>query len=309
MAESPAHRFGQIVGEVLETAILPLLEKFARDHHLYLDKQGPRACRSGRKCTWRDSSGNAHDLDFVLERGGTHDNVGMPAAFIETAWRRYTKHSRNKVQEIQGAIEPLAATFKNAAPFKGAILAGVFTDGALTQLKSLGFTVLYIPYESIVAVFRKAGIDARTDEDTPDESFQERVDVYERMSDRERKKLAAELVKAHRPSVEGFIKSLAVAVSRQIERIVVLVLHGALHEVLTIDDAIHFIEGYDNDGRAQPVERFEIEVRYNNGDLVAGKFKDKAGAVEFLMSYRPVPKNTAEPRPRRRRQGPSLGQK
>ena len=86
---------------------------------------------------------NSHDLDFVLERGGTPDKIGMPVAFIETAWRRYTKHSRNKAQEIQGALEPLAETYRHLAPFKGAVLAGVFTEGALTQLRSLGFTVLY----------------------------------------------------------------------------------------------------------------------------------------------------------------------
>ncbi len=88
MAASPAHRFGQIVGEVLENAILPLLEKFARDHQLYLDQKGKRPCRRGKKCTWLDSNGNTHDLDYVLERGGTPDKVGMPAAFIETARRR-----------------------------------------------------------------------------------------------------------------------------------------------------------------------------------------------------------------------------
>jgi hypothetical protein len=127
MAESPAHRFGQIIGEVLEAGIRPLLTKFATDHGLYLDQKGKRPCRKGKKCTWVDQNGNAHDLDFVLERGGTPTKVGMPAAFIESAWRRYTKHSRNKAQEIQGAIEPLAATYHTSGPFKGAILAGVFT--------------------------------------------------------------------------------------------------------------------------------------------------------------------------------------
>lgn len=70
MAQSPAHRFGQIIGDVLEAAIRPLLEKFARDHDLYLDAGGPRSCRRGKKCSWLDLNGNSHDLDFVLERGG-----------------------------------------------------------------------------------------------------------------------------------------------------------------------------------------------------------------------------------------------
>ena len=104
MAQSPSHRFGQIIGEVLEAAVLPLMRQFANSHELYLDQRGVRPCRSTRKCSWVDLNGNTHDLDFVLERGGTPDKVGTPVAFIETAWRRYTKHSRNKVQEIQGPL-------------------------------------------------------------------------------------------------------------------------------------------------------------------------------------------------------------
>jgi hypothetical protein len=71
MAQSPAHRFGQIIGEVLEVAALPQLQRFAQQHGLYLDKHGNRACRAGKKCSWVDLNGNSHDLDFVLERGGT----------------------------------------------------------------------------------------------------------------------------------------------------------------------------------------------------------------------------------------------
>src|SRR5262249_4617115 len=149
-----------------------LLATFAEKHGLYLDRQGPRSCRPGMKCTWLDLNKNKHDLDFVLERGGTPEKLGIPAAFIETAWRRYTKHSRNKAQEIQGAIAPLAETYKNARPFLGVILAGVFTPGALAQLESLGFTVLYFSYGSIIAAFKACGIDASFDEDTPDTEFQ-----------------------------------------------------------------------------------------------------------------------------------------
>jgi hypothetical protein len=185
MAQSPAHQFGQIVGDVLEAAVLPLLDRFAREHGLYLDRKGPRPCRRGTKCTWRDLNGNVHDLDFVLERGGTPNHVGTPAAFIETAWRRYTKHSRNKAQEIQGAIEPLTETYREAGPFKGAVLAGVFTEGALTQLRSLGFSVLHIPYKSVIAAFRSIGVDAAFDESTPDREFQRKVKEFSRLTSRQ----------------------------------------------------------------------------------------------------------------------------
>ena len=289
MAVSPAHRFGQIIGEVLEKAILPLLSDFAKTHRSYLDKKGIRSCRDGAKCTWTDLNGNKHDLDFVLERGGSDQKRGMPLAFIETAWRRYTKHSRNKAQEIQGAVVPLVETYRNAGPFMGAVLAGAFTSGALTQLKSLGFTVLFFSYETVVEVFRRHGIDAAFGEDTPDEELQRKVDLYERTSEAQRSALAKDLLETHRADVSHFMSSLTAAVSRQIERIVVLPLHGAAQEWSTVDDAVTFIQRYEDSHCNGPVHRYEILIRYNNGDRIEATFKDKEAAIKHLRSYQPVP--------------------
>lgn len=86
--------------------------------------------------------------------------------------------------------------------------------------------------------------------------------------------------------------ALSAAVSRQIERIIILALHGKSHEVKTIDDAITFIETYKNDGLSKPIERYEIELRYNNGNLISGSFKDKESAIDFLRSYRPLSRST-----------------
>jgi hypothetical protein len=73
------------------------------------DKKGPRPKVRGkkRKVAWTDSEGNVHDLDYVFEMNGTRDTMGEPVAFIELAWRRYTKHSRNKAGEIEAALVPL----------------------------------------------------------------------------------------------------------------------------------------------------------------------------------------------------------
>ena len=97
MARSYAHTFGQIIGGVLEAAREPSLQAFAKNRGLFLDKKGSRPARKGKKVTWVDVYGNAHDLDYVLERAGTSEKIGEPVAFIETAWRRYTKHSRLNV--------------------------------------------------------------------------------------------------------------------------------------------------------------------------------------------------------------------
>jgi hypothetical protein len=172
MAESPSHRFGQVVGNLLEEILLPELLRFCEERLLYLDRHGSRVnVRRGKKVSWEDKYGNFHDLDFVIEKDGSADVRGRPVAFIEAAWRRYTKHSKAKAQEIQGAVLPISEKFRLEAPFLGAILAGIFTLPSLEQLRSLGFNIVYLPYESIVAAFSNVGINARFDEATPDADF------------------------------------------------------------------------------------------------------------------------------------------
>lgn len=288
MAISPSHKFGQIIGDALEAAILPLLMDFAEQHGLYLDRKGRRPCRKGLKCLWTDLHGNTHDLDFVLERGGTEFEKGTPIAFIETAWRRYTKHSRNKAQEIQGAIEPLAETYKHAGPFKGAILAGVFTDGALEQLRSLGFTVLFFPYETVISAFESVGIKAFFDENTPDMECQNKVDQWNSLSKADREKVQKALLEGNQEGVQNFMASLTASVARQIDRILILPLHGRTYEVRTIDDAVKLIKSYNEGVGVSKFERYEIQIRFSNENEITGRFNDKASAIEFLRIYQPT---------------------
>src|SRR5438876_10824653 len=188
MAESLAHRWGQIIGDVFEHFVRDMLKGIAEKHALYLDYKKPRRARTTQggkdlsKVTWKDSYGNRHDLDYVLERGGTEDALGVPVAFIESAWRRYTKHSKNKVQEIEAAVLPIALTFARHQPFCGAVLSGEFTRNALAQLESKGFSVLHIPYDSILAAFQELGIDASSKDGadgTTEEQFREKIAKWE----------------------------------------------------------------------------------------------------------------------------------
>ena len=224
MAESHSHRFGQLIGELLETAIQAGLQAFATKHNLFLDKKGERLTRTGKKLTWTDARGNKHDLDFVLERNGTDSQLGVPVAFIETAWRRYTKHSRNKAQEIQGAIIPLVEKYSYASPFTGIVLAGEFTNGSITQLKSLGFSILYFPYRSIVEAFKKFDINAEFDETTAELEFKSKLESYDRLVDKHA--LANELMLLNKDEVDKFFFELETSTSRSVEAIIIWPLHG-----------------------------------------------------------------------------------
>lgn len=283
MAESPAHRFGQLLGELLESVVCPQLEDFCRNQGLYLDQQKrDRPARSGKKVAWTDQYGNAHDLDFVIEREGTDQQIGRPVAFIESAWRRYTKHSRNKAQEIQGAILPLAEKYRWNNPFLGAVLAGVFTEGSLDQLRSLGFHVLYFPYESLVAAFQSEGIDIAFDEGTPDRVFRQTTTQIESTPPETMARIRRHLVAANQAAIDSFFVALRQRLGRHVTRVVVIPLYGRVNEFATIEDALSFLDRhmiYEGSGEFR---KYEIRVDFSNGDKVDAFIEAKDKVKEFL---------------------------
>lgn len=283
MAESPAHKFGQIVGNLLEDIMKPVLQDFCDKRGLYLDVKGKRSgVRKGAKVTWIDKYGNNHDLDFVIEKGGSTKTKGRPVAFIEAAWRRYTKHSRNKAQEIQGAVLPIADEYHWDKPFLGAVLAGVFTKGSLDQLDSVGFKVLYFPYESVVSAFDSVGIDVRFDESTPNDLFSDCIRKIEQLDDSKYGLLKGYLVKEEAELFESFLSELAQVLDRMIDKLIVIPLYGSEREFATYTDAINFIKGFDQTGDGGDFRKYEIIVKYSNGDSIDASFKSKDEAGRFL---------------------------
>jgi hypothetical protein len=284
MAESPSHKFGQIIGNLLEAVIEPYLSNFAKEKQLYIDYQKkPRKARKGKKVTWEDPYGNVHDLDYVFEKDGTDTTIGIPVAFIEVAWRRYTKHSRNKAQEIQGAILPLAEKYRWSNPFLGAILSGVFTEGSLEQLRSLGFHVLYFPYATLVDAFAQEKIDIAFGEKTPDADFRKCVKKIESISKSKLERIKKHIVIANQKQLDEFITSLGQRLGRIVEKIVVIPLYGKSNEFTTIDNAIKFIDQHQLNKYCGGFRKYEILIIFSNGDRVEGSFKDKRKAMEFLQ--------------------------
>ncbi len=83
--------------------------------------------------------------------------------------------------------------------------------------------------------------------------------------------------------------ALEKVISRQIERITVLPLYGSPTELATVEDAIRFLETYQEKAGKVPIQRYEIRIRYNNADSIEATFADRADAVAFLRTYLPVP--------------------
>ena len=283
MAISPAHRLGQIIGEQIEAAVHEPLAAIAREYNLYLDYKHPRRARGNKKrVEWTDWKGNTHILDYVIEEGGSETVLGRPRAFIETAWRRYTKHSKNKAQEIQGAITPLAETYQDAHPFLGAVLAGEFTEPSIEQFKSHRFQVIHCSYETVLDAFASEGIDVSSEEDTSDIVLQGKVDAFEQLSSGQRELIAARIREIHSEQFRTFFEGLRSSLRRRVEFVLVLPLHGAQHQFGTIQDAVHYIVNYDSSTPSLEFVKYELNVRYSNGDEIRGTFHEKDKAIEFL---------------------------
>jgi len=285
MAISYSHRLGQIIGESLENAIEPFLKKFAREHKLYFDKKGHRPARSGTKLTWIDINQNKHDLDFVLERNGTKEQTGTPIAFIECAWRRYTKHSRNKAQEIQGAVIPLYEKYKKVNPFIGVILAGEFTENSLTQLKSLGFSILYFPYNKIVDAFSTEGIDVFFDEKTKETYFAKQVKAWNVLTEQQKEKVYKKIAKLNLSEIGQFTSKLESKLSREIVKVGLWTMFGKQYIFGTIEKAKEFIINTDVKNISPEFCQYIAEIEYSNGDTIKVSYHDQDEMLCFLSTF------------------------
>jgi hypothetical protein len=287
MAGSPSHKFGQDLGNLLEHVVLykilkPRLEEFVHKNKFFLDWQTERPARSGKKVSWQDKYGNNHDLDFVIEAGGTPNTVGTPVAFIEAAWRRYTKHSKNKAQEIQGAILPIVELHKLSAPFLGAVLAGEFSESSLRQLRNNNFSVLYIPYKDVFDAFKSVGFDVAFDEATADAEYVVANAKLAALSVKDKDVIRNVLVKNSKHEIDKFMSSLQKALERVVTKIIFIPMFGSEFKFLSVDDALKKIADIDLMKASGKLQKIEIIVDYNNGDTIRASFSTAVVAADFL---------------------------
>lgn len=283
---SPGHKLGQLIGNFFEDFFSDRLINLAEKLGFYCDKKGlrPKVRDKKRKVMWTDSEGNGHDLDYVFEKNGTMDEKGEPAAFIELAWRRYTKHSRNKAGEIEAALVPLGNTYRNTCNFLGAILGGEFTEGARIQLASHKINILYIPYRKIVEAFLTKGIDLDYPEDATNEQKYKLIQAWEKLSEGDIKDIEKAFTKSIKPDYDKFVRSLKSALLREIDKILIFPLFGNEMVFTSITDAIAAIEKYDiMSEEGAKFYKFEIYIKFTNGDRIEGSFHKRDEALKFLM--------------------------
>lgn len=284
---SPGHKLGQMIGDWLECIFEKRLVAFANEHrNLYCDKKGLRPLVRGKKkkLTWLDSKGNKHDLDYVFEKNGSESKKGEPVGFIELCWRRYTKHSRNKAGEIEGSLVHLGLTY-NTGTFLGAILVGEFTDGAINQMQSRNIVVLHIPYKVIVDTFLSKKINLDYPENAPDTLKYDLIEAINRLSQSQQEEIEITFLNKINADYQRFMQKLDVAISRKVEYVRVFPLFGNQLTFDTIASAIKEIEGFSTEPCIGGFQRFEVLVKFSNGDKVEATFKERQDAVSFLKQF------------------------
>lgn len=268
MAKSPAHKIGQLIGHMLEDIFEPLLKEVGSKTGTYLDKTNiERSSRTSKILTHIDDNGNNHGLDFVFERFGTDNKEGLPIGFIECAWRRYTKHSKNKVQEIHSAIESLANKHKAYSPFKGAILSGHYSEPSLQQLRSQGYTIIHIPYDTVIEAYEYAGFDISYDSETELTDLLYKGISIDGLSNKDISKIRRYIFKVCNIDIHYFTNNLISSLTKQIDQINITPVIEHSYNFKDTTETVKWLTSCNNI-TDNSINLIDLEITYTNGDSV-----------------------------------------
>ena len=138
----------------------------------------------------------------------------------------------------------------------------------------------------MVQAFKTAGIDARYDESTPDKDHEAKMRKWKTVSIKKQAGVWQKLMELNKQSLDEFMLQLEHAVLRKINSVRIVPLHGSAKDCVSVTDAIALVEAYDETAPTGPLVKYEVVIRYDNGDKIEGQFHDRATTIEFLMAYK-----------------------
>ena len=96
----------------------------------------------------------------------------------------------------------------------------------------------------------------------------------EALPEADKSKVWHTLINLNERGLQDFMAHLKRAVKRQISSVRIIPLHGLARDCVTVGEAITFIEEYDETAPDGPLVKYEIIIRYDNGDKVDAEFDD-----------------------------------
>jgi hypothetical protein len=89
-------------------------------------------------------------------------------------------------------------------------------------------------------------------------------------------------------SCTRFKEELEGALGRKVAVVSITPLHGAPAEFSSVSAAIDMVMNYEEEqlnARDLPLAKFEVVIRYTNGDRISAEFAQASDAVDFLRTF------------------------
>jgi len=264
---SAGHKLGQLIGDWFEQFfVLPLLTSVASELSLFLDNRFMERPARGERIVWKDADGNEVDYDFVLELGGSQTQVGIPVAFIESFWRRGSRHSKDKARDDSGKLRPMRAAYPTAR-FLGVVAAGDFTAPARELVRGYEIDLLYVPKDKIIKAFGEHGLIIDYPDTAPEEDKQQIAAEFAANFTLESKQAIAEslIELMGRVAVDSYIDRVRSKLSALPQEIRFVLRHDSTPIVFeSLADATAFLQNPLFE-MATPIESYLYQVTYSDG--------------------------------------------
>jgi len=264
---SSGHKLGQLIGDWYEEYfVLPLLQKIGISLNLFVDSRFiNRKVREG-KILWEDSDGNSVDYDYVLELGGSENQIGIPVAFIECFWRRGSRHSKDKARDDSGKLMPMRETYPTAR-FLGIVAAGDFTRPARELVRSRGIDLFYVPKEKIIRAFDSCGLKIDYPDKHPEKGKASIVKEFlKNFTELKKREVQEELVKLIGPAtIESYVDRIRATLSALPQEIRFILRHDSKPITFeSVTAATNFLQSPDF-SMSSPIESYLYQVVYSDG--------------------------------------------
>lgn len=279
---SAGHKLGQLIGDWFERHfVLPLLTSVADELDLFLDNRFTERPARGEKIIWEDADGNKVDYDFVLELGGSLTRVGIPVAFVESFWRRGSRHSKDKARDDSGKLRPMSATYPTAR-FLGIVAAGDFTGPARELVRGYEIDLFYVPKEKVVKAFEENGLIMHYPDASPEDYKQRIAAGFEANFSLEKKQAVVRSLTAFmgKAVVNSYVDRVRSKLSALPQEIRFVLRHDSAPVVFqSLADATAFLQDplFSMD---TPAESYLYQVTYSDGS----EFERVAASLDDLRN-------------------------
>lgn len=108
---------------------------------------------------------------------------------------------------------------------------------------------------------------------------------FSRLSTQKRNVILSQLKAHNSDQLHEFFGKIELSLSRKITSIVVYPLHGLVVELNSAQAAYEFLASYNEGQENLPVARYEIIVKFSNGDKIEAQYHEKQRALFFLKEY------------------------